>query len=106
MTPESPLFGPYDVPEICRSPTDDSRVRAIPSRCCAAVRFKGILKMDPCLDAIDTRGWNLAVYAVRHNLLKEVRDVQQVSQREQLGFARYELEKVSMPLDMSCVVNL
>jgi ankyrin repeat protein len=34
--------------------------------------FKGILKMDPCLDAIDTRGWNLAVYAVRHNLLKEV----------------------------------
>merc|ERR1719487_1327226 len=36
--------------------------------------FKGILKQDPCLDAIDTRGWNLAVYAVRHDLLHEVVD--------------------------------
>jgi ankyrin repeat protein len=34
--------------------------------------FRAIMESSPCLDSIDTRGWNIAIYGVRNHMLKEV----------------------------------
>lgn len=36
--------------------------------------FRLIMESEPQLDGVDTRGWNVAIYGVRHNMLKEVVD--------------------------------